>query len=52
VTLNIGLHYEINTLFTEADTKWVNFNPATRLQLIAGQNGVSPTGNIDTDCTV
>jgi hypothetical protein len=30
----------------------VNFNPAARLQLIAGQNGVSATGNIDTDCTV
>jgi hypothetical protein len=49
LTLNIGLHYEINTPFTEADNKWVNFNPTTGQQLIAGQNGVSATGNINTD---
>ncbi len=49
LTLNIGLHYEINTPFTEADNKWVNFNPVTGQQLIAGQNGVSASGNINTD---
>ncbi len=49
LTINLGLHYEINTPFTEANNKWVNFNPATGQQLIAGQNGVSATGNINTD---
>ena len=49
LTLNIGLHYEVNTPLTEADNKWVNFNPATGQQLIAGQNSVSSSGNIDTD---
>jgi Carboxypeptidase regulatory-like domain len=49
LTLNLGLHYEINTAFTEANNKWVNFNPATGQQLIAGQNGVSATANINTD---
>src|SRR5262249_13129297 len=49
LTLNVGLHYEINTPFTETDNKWVNFDPATGRQLIAGQNGVDRTGNIATD---
>jgi hypothetical protein len=49
LTLNLGLHYEINTPFTEAENKWVNFNPATGKQLIAGRDGVSRTGNINTD---
>ena len=49
LTLNLGLHYEINTPFTEADNKWVNFNPVTGQQLIAGQSGVSASGNINTD---
>ena len=51
LTLNLGLHYEINTPFTEAHNYWVNFNPVTGQQLIAGQNGVSATGNINTDYT-
>jgi len=49
LTVNLGLHYEINTPFTEANNYWANFNPATGQQLIAGQNGVSATGNINTD---
>lgn len=49
LTVNIGLHYEINTPFTEAKDQWVNFDPATGKQLLAGQNGVSRTGNINTD---
>jgi hypothetical protein len=49
LTLNIGLHYEINTPFTEAKDQWVNFNPATGAQLLAGEDGVSRTGNINTD---
>jgi Carboxypeptidase regulatory-like domain len=49
LTLNLGLHYEINTPFTEAHNYWVNFNPVTGQQLIAGQNGVGPTAGINTD---
>jgi hypothetical protein len=49
LTLNIGVHYEINTPFTEVNNQWVNFDPATGKQLIAGQNGVSRSGNINTD---
>ncbi|MEP6538559.1 MAG: TonB-dependent receptor [Bryobacteraceae bacterium] len=49
LTVNIGIHYEINTPFTEAKDQWVNFDPATGAQLIAGKNGVSRTGNINTD---
>ena len=29
LTLNLGLHYEINTPFTEVKNQWVNFDPAT-----------------------
>ena len=49
LTVNVGVHYEINTPFTEVKDQWVNFDPATGKQLIAGQNGVSRSGNIDTD---
>jgi hypothetical protein len=49
LTLNLGLHYEINTPFTETHNYWANFNPVTGQQLIAGQNGVSSTANINTD---
>ena len=31
--------------FTEAKDQWVNFNPATGQQLLAGRDGVSRTGN-------
>ena len=49
LTLNLGLHYEINTPFTEAHKYWASFNPATSQQLIAGQTGVSATANVNTD---
>ena len=49
LTLNLGVHYEINTPFTEVKDQWVNFNPATGRQLIAGRDGVSRTANINTD---
>jgi len=49
LTLNLGLHYEINTPFTEAHNYWASFNPATGQQLIAGQNGVGATANVNTD---
>jgi hypothetical protein len=49
LTFNIGLHYEVNTPFVERKNQWVNFNPASGNQLVAGANGVSDTGNINTD---
>jgi len=48
LTLNYGLHYEVNTPFVEKKDQWVNFDPAGR-QLIAGRDGVSRSGNINTD---
>ena len=49
LTLNLGLHYEINTPFVEKKNQWVNFDPASGAQLVAGVGGVSNTGNINTD---
>ncbi|MDX2178298.1 MAG: carboxypeptidase regulatory-like domain-containing protein [Bryobacteraceae bacterium] len=49
LTLNLGLHYEVNTPFVEKQDQWVNFDPVAGRQLIAGKDGVSRTGNIDTD---
>jgi hypothetical protein len=49
LTLNFGVHYEINTPFVERNNLWVNFDPSTATQLLAGQGGVSRTGNINTD---
>lgn len=49
LTLNLGLHYEINTPFREAHNIWANFDPVTASLLIAGQNGVSNTANWNTD---
>jgi hypothetical protein len=49
LTLNLGLHYEVNTPFVEQKDQWVNFDPASGQQLVAGRNGVSRTGNINTD---
>lgn len=51
LTANFGIHYEINTPFVEEKNQWVNFDPATGTQLIAGRNGVSRSGNINTDFT-
>ncbi len=49
LTINLGLHYEINTPFREVDNKWANFDPARARVLIADQSGVSPTANVMTD---
>ena len=49
LTVNLGVHYEINTPFTEVKNQWVNFDPAAGKQLIAGQDGVGDTANINTD---
>ena len=48
LTLNLGLHYEINTPFTEDNNYWVNWDPATAKLLIAGRNA-SDTANVHTD---
>ena len=48
LTLNLGIHYEINTPFTEDNNYWVNWNPVTAKLLIAGQNA-SRTANVNTD---
>ena len=49
LTLNVGVHYEINTPFTEEKDQWVNFDPVAGKQLIAGKDGVGRNGNINTD---
>jgi hypothetical protein len=47
LTLNLGIHYEVNTPFTERNNFWVNFDPASAKLLIAGQNA-SRTADIRT----
>jgi hypothetical protein len=49
LTLNLGIHYEINTPFHEGNNYWGNVNPVTGQLLLAGQNGVSSTANVQTD---
>jgi hypothetical protein len=48
LTLNLGIHYEINTPFREDNNYWVNWNPVNAKLLIAGQNA-SSTANVNTD---
>jgi hypothetical protein len=48
LTLNIGVHYEINTPFTERHNRWANFDPDTAELLLAGKNA-SRTANVNTD---
>jgi Carboxypeptidase regulatory-like domain len=48
LTLNYGVHYEVNTPFTEKNNYWVNFDPDKAELLIAGQNA-SRTANVRTD---
>src|SRR5215469_4992691 len=48
LTLSLGIHYEINTPFTEDNNYWVNWNPSNAQLLIAGQNA-SSTANVNTD---
>ncbi len=49
LTLNLGVHYEINTPFREANNYWANVDPVTGALLLAGKNGVSNTANVRTD---
>ncbi len=48
LTLNLGVHYEIDTPYHEADNYWVNFDPVTAQILIAGKNA-SSTADWKTD---
>jgi hypothetical protein len=48
LTLNIGLRYELDTPFTEADNQWARFDPDTATVLVAGRSGVSETTGIKT----
>jgi len=49
LSLNFGLHYEINSPFSDSHGNWANFNPATATVELADQNGVSHTANWRTD---
>jgi hypothetical protein len=49
LTVNLGVHYEIDTPYYERDNQWVNFDPATGNILLAGQNGVGRTAGWETD---
>jgi len=48
LTLNLGVHYEVNTPFTERNNYWANFDPIRGEMLIAAQNA-SRTADIKTD---
>lgn len=48
MTVNYGIHYEVNTPFTERNNNWANFDPATARLLVAGKDGVSRTANVNT----
>ncbi len=41
LTLNLGLHYEVNMPFAERQNHWVNFDRNAAKVIIAGQNGAS-----------
>jgi len=49
LTINIGVRYDVFTPYTEQDNHLVNVDLATSKILVAGQNGVSRTANIQTD---
>jgi hypothetical protein len=49
LTLNLGVHYEIDAPYTERNNEWANFNPVTAQLMIAGQNGVGRTAGVNTD---
>ena len=49
LTLNLGLRYDIFTPFTDAAGTMATFDPATASLLVANQNGVSPSANVQTD---
>ncbi len=48
LTLNVGLAYAVATPQTEAGNRFTNFDFATGQFLVAGKNGVSASGNVNT----
>ena len=48
LTLNLGVRYDVFTPFTEAHNHISNFDLKTGTILVAGQNGVSATTNVQT----
>ena len=51
LTLNLGVRYDVFTPYTEKHNRLSNVDLATGTMLIAGQNGVSNTDNIDATYT-
>jgi hypothetical protein len=49
LTLNLGVRYDVFTPLTEETNQLANFDPATGRVLVAGQNGVSDSANVETD---
>jgi hypothetical protein len=49
LTINLGLHYEIDTPYYERNNQWVNFDPTSGAILVAGQNGVGRYASWKTD---
>ena len=49
LALNLGLRYDVFTPWLEKNGDVANFNPTTVQLLVAGQGGVSDTGNVKTD---
>lgn len=51
LTLNLGLAYDVTTPETEAANRFTNFDFVTGQFLVAGQSGVSASGNVKTSWT-
>jgi hypothetical protein len=49
LALNLGVRYDVFTPYAEKNGHVANFDPATASLLIAGVNGVSNSGNVQTD---
>jgi hypothetical protein len=49
LTINLGIRYDLFTPYTEVNNVLSNFDTRTGLIVVAGQNGVSSTGNVKTD---
>ncbi len=49
LTLNLGLRYDLFPAPTEAFNRQSNYDMRTRGMIVAGQNGVSNTGNVHTN---
>jgi Carboxypeptidase regulatory-like domain len=49
LTINLGMHYEIDTPYYERNNQWVNFDPTSGGILVAGQNGVGRYAGWKTD---